>query len=127
MGLPKIFGLCLMRKVGPQLISSDNQFWLKRKYGADLCIFNVKSVIKYYNLHNSPVCAFSLDASKVYDRGNHWILFGKLLNRSNHILIVRMLMLQFGTLRGYSTQTHFLFFIEILFTICIKICVHLVN
>ena len=33
-----------------------------------------------------------LDASKVYDRVNHWTLFRKLLNRSIHILIVRMLM-----------------------------------
>ena len=52
----------------------------------------VKSVIKYYNLHNSPVYTCFLDASKPYDRVNHWTLFRKLLNRSIYILLVRMLM-----------------------------------
>ena len=33
-----------------------------------------------------------LDASKAYDRITHWTLFKTLLNRSIHILIVRMLM-----------------------------------
>ena len=56
----------------------------------------VKSVIKYYNLHNSPVHTCFIDASKAYDRVNHWTLFKKLLDRSVHILVVRMLM--FGTL-----------------------------
>ena len=55
-------------------------------------IITVKSVIKYYNLHNSPVYTCFLDASKAYDRVNHWTLFRKLLNRLIHILIVRMLM-----------------------------------
>ena len=81
-----------MRKVETQLSTSDNQFEFKREHGTDLCIFTVKSVIKYYNLHNSPVYTCFLDASKAYDRVNHWTLFRKLLNRSIHILIVRMLM-----------------------------------
>ena len=57
-----------------------------------VCPAQVKSVIKYYNLHNSHVYTCLLDASKAYDRVNHWTLFRKLLNRSIHILIVRMLM-----------------------------------
>ena len=44
-----------MRKVETQLITSDNQFGFKREHGTDLCMFTVKSVIKYYNLHDSPV------------------------------------------------------------------------
>ena len=73
-------------------MTSDNQFGFKREHGTDLCIFTVKSVIKYYNLHNSPMDICFLDASKAYDRVNHWILFRKLLRRSIHILIVGMLM-----------------------------------
>ena len=86
----KIFELCIRRKVETQLITSDNQFGFKREHGTNLCIFTVKSVIKYYNLHNSPVYTCFLDVSKAYDRVNHWTLFRKLLNRSIHILIVRM-------------------------------------
>ena len=79
-----------MRKVETQLITSDNQFVFKPEHGTDLCIFTVKSVIKYYTLPNSPVYTCFLDASKAYDRVSHWTLFIKLLNRSIHILIVRM-------------------------------------
>ena len=92
MALSKIFELCIMRKIETQLITSDNQFGFKHEHGTDLCIFTVKSVIKYYNLHNSPMYTCFLDASKAYDRVNHWTLFRKLLNRSIHIFIVRMLM-----------------------------------
>ena len=65
MALSKIFELCIMRKVETQLITSDYQFGFKREHGTDLCIFTVKSVIKYYNLHNSPVYTCFLDASKL--------------------------------------------------------------
>ena len=80
-----------MRKVETQLITSDNQFGFKREHGTDLCIFTVKSVIKYYNLHNSPVYTRFLDASKAYDCVNHWTLFRKLLNRSIHMLLLECL------------------------------------
>ena len=92
MALSKIFELCIMRKVKTQLITRDNQFGFKREHGTDLCIFTVKSVITYYNLHNSTVYTCFPGASEAYDRVNHWTLFRKLLNRSIHILIVRMLM-----------------------------------
>ena len=92
MALSKIFELCIMRKVETQLITSDNQFEFKREHSTDLCIITVKSVIKYYNLHNSPVYTCFLDASKAYDPVNQWTLFRKLLNQSIHIVIVKMLM-----------------------------------
>ena len=76
-----------MRKVETQLITSDNQFGFKREHGTDLCIFTVKSVIKYYNLHNSPVYTCFLDASKAYDRVNHWTLIRKLLNSNAYVLV----------------------------------------
>ena len=64
----------------------------KHEHGTDLCIFTVKSVIKYYNLQYSPVYTCFLGASKAYDCISHWTLFIKLLNRSIHIRIIRMLM-----------------------------------
>ena len=72
MALSTIFELCInMRKVETQLITSDNQLGFKREHGTDLCMFPVKSIIKYYNLHNSPVYTCFLDTSKAYDRVNH--------------------------------------------------------
>ena len=81
-----------MKLIETHLFTSDNQFGFKRQHGTDLCIFTVKSVIKYYNFCNSPVFTCFLDASKAYDRVNHWTLFKKLLKRSVFVIVVRMLM-----------------------------------
>ena len=88
--ISKIFELCLMNLIESHLITKDNQFGFKKKHSTDLCIFTVKSVIKYYNLYNSPVYSCFLDASKAYDRVNHWALFKKLLKRSISVIIVRI-------------------------------------
>ena len=73
--MSKILELYIMKLIETHLITSDNQFGFKRQHGTDLCIFIVKSVIKYYNLCNSPVCTCFLDTSKAYNRVNHWTLF----------------------------------------------------
>ena len=48
---------------GCLFITSDNQFGFKRKDSTDcdLCIYTVKSVIRYYNYYNSPVYSCFLD------------------------------------------------------------------
>ena len=84
--------LNIMKLIETHLLTSDNKFGFKRQHGTDLCIFTVKSVIKYNNLCNSPVFTCFLDASKAYDRVNHWTLFKKLIKRSVSIIVVRMLM-----------------------------------
>ena len=66
-----------MNLIEIQLYTSDNQFGFKKRHSTDLCIFTVKSVIKYSNFYNSPVYNCFLDASKAYDRVNHWTLFKK--------------------------------------------------
>ena len=76
------------------LVTRDNQFGFKKKHSTDLCIFSVKSVIKYYNLYKSPVYSCFLDASKAYDRVNHWTLFKKVAqtwyfsNNSTYIVVL---------------------------------------
>ena len=81
-----------MNLIESHLLTKDNQFGFKKKHSTDLCIFTVKSVIKYYNLYNSPVYSCFLDASKAYDRVNHWALFKKLLKRSISVIIIHILM-----------------------------------
>ena len=90
--MSEILELYIMRLIEKYLLTSDNQFGFKRQHRTDLCIFTVKSVIKYYNLCNSPVFTCFLDASKAYDRVNHYTLFKKLLKRSVSIIVVQMLM-----------------------------------
>ena len=88
--ISKMFELCLMKLMESYLVTRDNQFGFKKKHSTDLCIFSVKSVIKYYNLYKSPVYSCFLDASKAYDHINHWTLFKKLLKRGISVVIVRI-------------------------------------
>ena len=65
------------------LTTSDNQFGFKSKHSTDQCLFAFKEVVRYYIRHGSPVFACYLDAnaSKAFDRVNHWTLFNKLVKR----------------------------------------------
>ena len=56
-----------------------------------MCIFILKSVIKYYTQQRTLVYSCFLDASKAFDRVNHWKLFNKLIIRKAPLLIVRIL------------------------------------
>ena len=95
----KIFELCLSVILEDYLITHDQQFGFKRKHSTDLCIFTVKSVTKYYTKENSPVYTCFLDASKAFDKINHYILFRKLLDRKTPIVLVRILLF------WYTNQT----------------------
>ena len=59
----------------------------------------MKSVSKYYTQHHSSVYTCFLDASKVFNKINHFKLFRKLLDRKTPIVIVRILLF------WYSKQT----------------------
>ena len=89
--MSKIFELCLATVMDAHLVTSDNQFGFKQKHSTGLCIYTVKSIIQYYNYYNSPVYTCFLDASKAFDRVNHWTMFNKLILRGVPIVIVRML------------------------------------
>ena len=95
--MSKIFELCLSRIMDAYLFTSDNQFGFKRKHSTDLCIYTVKSIIRYYNYYNSPVYTCFLDASKAFDRINHWTMFKKLILRDVPIIIVRVLCFWYRT------------------------------
>lgn len=62
-------------------------------------MYSLNSAIHYYNHYNSPVYSCFLDASKAFDRVNHWSLFNKLINRSVPDALVRILLL------WYNNQT----------------------
>ena len=88
----KVFELCLSIILEDYLVTHDQQFGFKRKHSTDLCIFTVKSVTKYYTQENSPVFTCFLDASKAFDKINHYTLFQKLLDRETPIILVRILL-----------------------------------
>ena len=80
----KNFEICILEVVEMYLIIHDHQFGLKRKHSTDMCIFTLKSIVKYYTRQNSPVYTCFLDAPKAFDRINHWTLLGNLLIAKFH-------------------------------------------
>ena len=65
----------------------DNQFDFKQNHGT----------IDYYKRNSSPVFICYLDASKAFDRVNHWCLFKKLINRYIPITIIRLFVRWYGS------------------------------
>ena len=90
--MSKIFELLLLDHLHYNVQTCDNQFGFKKKHGTDMCIFSLKHVVDFYRQRSSPVYICFLDASKAFDRINHWSLFAKLIKRNVHVMIVRILL-----------------------------------
>ena len=78
--------LLLLSRMEKHLYTECNQFGFKTKHGTDMCVFTLKQVIEYYMLQGSPVYVCFLDASKAFDRINHWTLFSKLIDRNVNLI-----------------------------------------
>ena len=96
----KVFEFIILHRYEYLLVTTANQFGFKNQLATDMCIFSLKQVIEYYKYYNSPVYICYLDASKAFDKINHWHLFSKLLARKVPCIIVRLL------LTWYSCQTY---------------------
>ena len=83
----KIFESCLLIMFEKYLHTHDQQFGFKSQHATDMCIFTVKSVIKYYTKQNNTVFTSFLDAAKAFDRVSQWTLFSKLIKRMYHWLL----------------------------------------
>ena len=90
--LSKLFEWCILLQFNDAFISSDLQFWFKQGLSTDLCTGLNKNVIARYNSSGSHVLGCFLDASKAFDRVNHYVLFKKLLDRKLSPIVVRLLL-----------------------------------
>lgn len=94
------------------LTTSDNQFGFKRSHGTDMCVFTLKEIIKFYNTSSTPVFVAFLDASKAFDRVNHWTLFKKLIRRNIPAIFLRLIIFWYRSQTmvvrwGGSCSNHF--------------------
>jgi hypothetical protein len=88
----KVFETVLLHRYSSLLVTSDNQFGFRNNHSTDMCMFAFQQVVDLYVSMNSPVYICYLDASKAFDRINHWTLFKKLLHRSIPLFIIRIIM-----------------------------------
>ena len=56
-----------------------------------MSVFTLKQITEYYNQWSSPVYVCYLDASKAFDRINHWCMFRKLIKRDADLFVIRFL------------------------------------
>ena len=94
----KVFEMSLRVKIESFLHSSDYQFGFKANHSTDLCIYTLKEVIDFYKSQSTSIYVCFMDASKAFDRVNHWLLFKKLIDRGMPLIFVRILM------EWYTTQ-----------------------
>ena len=73
------------------LCTSANQFGFKKAHGTELCIYTLREYIELYRKRLTTVFVTFLDASKAFDRLDHWLLFKKLIKRKVPLFIVRLL------------------------------------
>ena len=64
----KIFESCLLIMLEKYLHTHDKQFGFKSQHVTDMCIFTVKSVIKYYTKQNTTAFTCFLNAARAIDK-----------------------------------------------------------
>ena len=90
--LSKIFEWTLLIMYRPVFATSPLQFGFKAGLSTELCTGLIKNVTAKYCFNDSPVFGCFLDACKVFDRVDHYLLFEKLLSRNLPPAIVRTLL-----------------------------------
>ena len=80
-----------MYRLEEYLWTTDNQFGFKAGHSTDLCVYAITEFIEYFKRRSTSVYVAFLDASKAFDKFNHWVLFKKLINRGIPIYLVKLL------------------------------------
>ena len=99
--ISKMFESVLLLKCAEYLSTSDNQFGFKSCHSTDLCIYTLKEFIDYYKTRGTTVYVTFLDASKAFDRIDHWLLFDKMIKKGVPLFIIKLLVFWYSRQRMF--------------------------
>ena len=97
--ISKLLESILLLKCEEYLCTSANQFGFKKAHRTELCIYTLRGHIELYRKRSTTVFVTFLDASKAFDRLDHWLLFEKLIYRKVPLFIVRLLIVWYSLQR----------------------------
>ena len=89
--ISKVFENVILYRLEEYLWTTDNQFGFKAGHSTDLCVYTLTEFIEYFKRRSTSVYVAFFDASKAFDKINHWVLFKKLINRGIPIYLVKLL------------------------------------
>ncbi|KAK2189073.1 hypothetical protein NP493_115g03011 [Ridgeia piscesae] len=84
----KIIEVIILGRIEIFLDTNPNQFGFKKKHDTDQCIYVIKEINDLYQTLNGSVFVCFIDASKVFDTGNHRMLFKNLSERGVPVYIL---------------------------------------
>ena len=96
-----MFESVLLLKCAEYLSTSDNQFGFKSCHSTDLGIYTLKEFIDYYKTRGTTVYVTFLDASKAFDRVDHWLLFDKVIKKGVPLFIIKLLVFCYSRQRVF--------------------------
>ena len=73
--ISKVFENIILHRLEEYLWTTDNQFGFRSGHFTDLCVYALTEYIKYLKCCSTSVYVAFLDASKAFDKINHWVLF----------------------------------------------------
>ena len=97
----KVFELCISDRLVTLLCIDDLQFGFVLGKGCQKALFTLYSAVNFFTSRGSPVFMAAHNASKAFDRVNHFVLFTKLICTGVPIYPLNILMNWHLKLSGY--------------------------
>jgi len=95
--LSKVLEMAILRLCEKKLQTSNNQFGYKKGVGTELAVYALKQVTHHYVRNGCPTYLCFMDASKAFDKVNHFLLLSKLCDRGIPAIFVKLLLFWFRT------------------------------
>ena len=96
----KVFECCLAKRLDLNKNCDPMQFGFTRDRGCQKTLLTVNCVVNYFNSRGSQVYMAALDASKAFDRVNHFSLFIALMKNNVSTSFLRVIIHCHLNLRG---------------------------